>query len=106
MEILERIKELCAERGWTLYELSKRANISEATVYTWNSRKKCPSIPALQKICAAFGINLFQFFEGLCPDELTEEQKEILIKWSKLTEAEKRSLTEVLDTFIALNTRR
>ena len=48
MTIIERIEQLNAERGWSLYELSKRAGIAEATVYTWKRKNKCPSMAALE----------------------------------------------------------
>ena len=49
MTIIERIEQLNAERGWSLYELSKRADIAEATVYTWKRKNKSPSMSVLRR---------------------------------------------------------
>ena len=45
-----------------------------------------PTIPSLEKICAAFGITLSQLFaEGDEPVSLTESQRKLLERWSKLS---------------------
>ncbi len=89
MTIIEKIEQLNAERGWSLYELSKRTDIAEATIYTWKRKNKTPSIPVLEKICSTYGITLFQFFQDIGDNQLTLEQKEVLSMWSTLEPEEK-----------------
>lgn len=101
MTIMERIEQLNAERGWSLYELSKRTDISEATVYTWKRKGKSPSIYVLEKICDSYGITLFQFFMGIYEPGLTDEQNKLITKWSSLSEKEKKIINELIDHLIS-----
>ncbi len=99
MTVMERIEELNRERGWSLYELSKRTKIAEATVYTWKRQNKTPSIPVLEKICKSYGITTYQFFAGMHSPELTDEQNALLAKWSLLSEEEKAAINTLFDLF-------
>lgn len=100
MTVMQRIEELNAERGWSLYELSKQTKISESTIYTWNRNGKTPSIPVLEKICVAYGITLFQFFQSLENTTLTDEQNNLITKWSILDKEEKNAIYGLLELFI------
>lgn len=99
MTIIERIEQLNAERGWSIYELSKRTDISEATVYVWKRKGRNPSIATLEKICESYGITLFQFFEGIYAPQLTQEQNELIANWSVLNEREKAAIKEIIEIF-------
>lgn len=100
MTIMERIEQLNAERGWSLYELSKRTDIAEATVYTWKRKHKNPSIPVLEHICESYGITLYQFFMGIYDSGLTDDQNELIVKWTKLEAEDKKIINELMDRFI------
>lgn len=99
MTIIERIEQLNFERGWSLYELSKRTEIAEATVYIWKRKGKNPSIATLEKICGSYGITMFQFFGGIYAPELTQEQNELIASWSVLSEQEKAVIKEIIEVF-------
>lgn len=101
MTIMERIEQLNAERGWSLYELSKRTDISEATVYTWKRKGKSPSIPVLEHICDSYGITLYQFFNGVYEPGLTEEQNGLITRWSNLNDAEKELINNLINFLIS-----
>ena len=64
MDVLERLRHLMDERGWTVYRVARESGLSEKTVYNIYSRNTMPSIPTLEAICNAFGITLAQFFCG------------------------------------------
>lgn len=102
MTIIEKIEQLNAERGWSLYELSKRTNIAEATIYTWKRKNKTPSIPVLEKICETYGITLFQFFQEIGDTNLTQEQKDVLRMWSTLNDEEKTITKNFMEYFIKI----
>ena len=57
--VMERILELCKERGWTKYRLSKETGIPSSTINNLIKRTNTPTIPTLIKICNAFG-----FYDG------------------------------------------
>ena len=57
-----------------------------------------PTIPSLEKICTAFGITLSQLFaEGDSPVSLTESQKKLLERWSRLSEEQQTAIFALLD---------
>lgn len=99
MTIIERIEQLNAERGWSQYELSKRADIAEATVYAWKRKNKSPSMSVLEKICASYGITLYQFFNGFLDPELTDEQNKLISQWSNLNDEEKKIVSQLVAYF-------
>lgn len=65
MTIMQRIAELNAERGWTLYELSNRANISVYTLYSCKNKNRKPSNETLKKVCDAYGITTYLFYHDI-----------------------------------------
>lgn len=88
--IVERIEQLCEKRHITRYRLAQLSGIPQSSISTLVNRKSVPTIPTLEKICEGFGITLAQFFAGedAFPD-LTEEQKELLSDWDKLSGQER-----------------
>lgn len=60
---IEHIKELCAERGWSYYQLAKSAGLPYSTLSTLLNNTNLPSLTTLEKICSGFGISLADFFD-------------------------------------------
>lgn len=91
LDPLERIRELCAERGWSWYQLSKASGISYSTLSTMINKKNMPTLPTLQKICQGFGISMTDFFE---PDRsvsgLTKEQALCLSLFTALPQEDRK----------------
>ena len=57
-----------------------------------------PTIPSLEKICTAFGITLSQLFaEEDTPVSLTDSQKQLLERWSRLSEDQKAIIFALID---------
>ena len=97
MDILERIKALRDERGWSNYRLAREADISENSLNNLFRRNNLPTIPTLESICKGLGITLSQFFAtGNEPVELNEAQREMLTTWDSLTAEQKETLLEFL----------
>lgn len=82
------------ERGWTEYELAEKSGLTQSTISSWYRKNMTPTIGSLEKICAAFGITLSQFFleESSKTINLTTQQLELITTISKLRD----------DQFIAL----
>ncbi len=98
--VRERIFRLMAERGWSRYELAKRAGLSETTIANLFHRCNAPSIFTLEAITKACGVTMAQFFtEGERPVVLSPEQRALLVKWSVLTQKQRALLLE----FISMN---
>ena len=99
MDILGKITRLRLERSWTEYQLAERSGLTQSTISTWYRKQLVPSISSLEHICDAFGISLAQFFSDgtAVSTELTESQRETLKRWSRLSKAQQKSLSEFLD---------
>ena len=83
MDTKNRIKELMDERGWTIYELSKRSGLAQTTISNMWKRNTEPTIPSLRALCNGFGITLSQFFaEDEEVLDLTKDQEELLKDWN------------------------
>ena len=81
MDVLERISTLRRERNWSEYELAQKAGMTQSTISSWYKKKLTPSIPSLEKICAAFGLSMSEFFfaeEKETVLSLTERQVRLL----------------------------
>ncbi len=88
---LERIQELCDERSWSYYQLSKVSGIAYSTLSTMINKHNMPSLPTLQRLCDGFGISVTDFFE---PDRssssLTADQAECLSLFTALSPEDKQ----------------
>lgn len=90
-DALKRIQELCDERNWSYYQLSKVSGIAYSTLSTMINKHNMPSLPTLQRLCDGFGISVTDFFE---PDRssssLTSDQTECLTLFTALSPEEKK----------------
>ena len=98
MDVQKRIKELMLERGWSDYRLAKESGLAHSTIANIFSRNNLPTLPTLEAVCKAFGITLAQFFtDGDSPSLFTEEQKQLLAKWSTLSDDQKKALLHLMN---------
>ena len=97
-DILSTINAYREERGWTEYQLAERAGLPQSTISSWYRKRLVPSLPSLEKVCAAFGITLSQLFaEGDDPVSLTPSQRQLLERWSRLREDQQAILFALID---------
>lgn len=90
---LTRIKELCAERDWTIYRLAKEADIPYSSLNNIFVRNTHPTVPTLEKICYGLKISLSEFFDNEIPTGFS-------LRYNILTSDE----TDLLETFRELST--
>lgn len=99
-DILNRINELRARKGWSQYELAKQAGLAPNTVYSWSRVGVIPSLSNIERICAAANITVEQFF---CDTgTVSEEEKHLLADWAVLSDIEKRAIYDAIAAFRAL----
>ena len=98
MDAKTRIKELMDERGWTIYELSKRSGLVQTTISNMWKRNTEPTIPSLRAICNGFGISLAQFFAESELVELTPEQNAFFLRWAALSADQKEMLMNLVSS--------
>lgn len=96
--VLERIRQLCEERGWTNYRLAVESGIPHSTLHNMMNRCTIPSFSSVMKICNAMGITMSEFFNGNEEaSNLTTDQKDILMVYTKLSPEKKRAAIEILN---------
>ena len=101
MDVSERLRELMAERGMNTYSLSKKSNIAWNTVKNYSTRNTKPTLATLSALCEGLGISLVQFFdtEGTTV-ELTAEQQHLVNRWNRLSDKQKRVVSDMMDLLI------
>ena len=80
--VINHIKEICKQRGWTYYRLAKEANIPHSSINTMLNHQHIPTLNNLIKICNGFNITLAQFFFTM--EQASTEQEELLKLWYTL----------------------
>ena len=97
-DILATITEYREERGWSEYQLAEHSGLPQSTISSWYRKNMIPTIPSLEKICAAFGITLSQLFaEGNAPVALTNSQRKLLDRWARLNEDQQAVVFALID---------
>ena len=59
---LDRIEELCNDRGWSHYRLAKEMDISPNSIGNLFRRTTVPSIPTLRHIYARYSVSPWESF--------------------------------------------
>ena len=97
-DVMGRVKELMAERGWSQNELARRAGIAQSTISSWFTSNFTPSVASIESLCPVFNITLSQFFVKDNDDifELTDNQKEAVKTIAKLSPEQLDKLTDFL----------
>ena len=86
-DILSVITAYREERGWTEFQRAERYGLPHSNLSSWYRQNMVPTIPSLEKICTAFGLTLSTLFAVAdAPVSLTEAQKELRERWSRLSE--------------------
>ena len=99
MDVLERLRKLLQERGWSEYRLAQVSGLNESTISNIYRRNTLPTIPTLEAIYKAFGITLSQFFAESDMVEITPDVKELLDAWVSLTSEQKRIVLQVAKSY-------
>lgn len=97
-DILTAITKYREARGWTEYQLAERSGLPQSTISSWYRKNMIPTVSSLEKICMAFGVTLSQLFAE--DDELvslTDSQKKLLERWSRLSEEQQSVVFALID---------
>lgn len=87
---LERIEELCQERGWSHYRLAIEMDTSPNNIGNLFRRTTVPSIPTIRRICDVMGITIAQFYSTDGTQmTLSRQQVQILSLYDKLDQIDK-----------------
>lgn len=98
MIIAERIKDLCAQKGTSLYALEKQLGLGNGTIGKWGKNGRVPNYAKLSAVCEALGVSVEDVMsdqqEKPVPsgDELDRELIEI---WNTADPDERNDLLEM-----------
>lgn len=96
MDIIEKLKGMMKERGWSEYRLAKESALPQSTIANIFHRNTLPSVPTLKIICDAFGITLSQFFSE---ENSSSAQLEFLNDWKNLTPDQQSLVRNIMKEF-------
>ena len=82
--IKTRIEQLCKQRHWSYYKLSKESGFQQSTLKSILKEKNMPSLYTLYKICEAFNISLSDFFNDKLFDSNTKSKQLFVQLWDEL----------------------
>lgn len=102
MEFKERLKELMDERGLNMYTLSQKSKVSWNTIKNFYARDTKPTITTLAMLCDGLDITLAQFFDAEGNTvHLTAQQQHLLERWNRISDEEKKIISDLLDVMVA-----
>lgn len=97
MDLIARIEELLAQRGWSKYQLAKEANLSQSTISSMINRGNNPAISTIESCCKAFGITLAEFFDADLQDkEFSLEERRLIHDWRNLSPEMKNAVQQMI----------
>ncbi len=101
-KVKAKIKELIISRQLSIYELAQKADLTEACIRNWyTARNYTPSLEAIEKICKALEISVFELFcdgEDMIP--VNSEIMLLLEKMQKLNAKQKNAVMIHIDSYI------
>lgn len=101
MDVIKKIDQLKTERGWNDYTLASKSGLSSSTIANMHRRETVPSVATLEMICNGFGLTLSQFFnEDNRSMPVSDEQADVLKKWTRLTDSQKHIVNNIMDEFL------
>ena len=97
MDLIARIQELLAQRGWSQYQLAKEANLSQSTISSMINRGNNPAVSTIESCCKAFGITLAEFFDADLQDkEFSLEERRLIHDWRNLSPEMKNAVQQMI----------
>ncbi len=97
MDLIARIEELLAQRGWSKYQLAKEANLSQSTISSMINRGNNPAVSTIESCCKAFGITMAEFFDvDLQDKEFSLEERRLIHDWRNLSPEMKNAVQQMI----------
>lgn len=93
LDVLNRIKDIMDQMGWTEYKLAKESNLSQSTISNMFARNTLPTIPTLEAICKAFRISLSEFFL----DDTDSTKSTVMSKYTRLNNEQQELVVKLMD---------
>lgn len=86
LNIMAKIKSICAEKGWSVYKLAKESGIPYSSLNNMFNRNTQPTFSTLYKLCYGLNISLSDFFSDVDTHviSLNPETRDMLERYKKL----------------------
>lgn len=85
MSLYERINYICKQNNITGKELGEILGLKKSPLTDWKNNKSKPTIDQIKTICEKFAISSDYLLFGKNGNELSENEKEMLCYYRKLT---------------------
>lgn len=98
-----RIKDYMAQKEISIYELAKKADLTEACIRNWYTKRSyTPSLEAIIKVSKALDVPVADLFREDDNEQIyvTKEERELLMDWSILNDKQKCAVRSVIDSFM------
>ena len=94
VDIKEKITKLKNAKGWSDYELAKRANVNRTTLHNLFNEKTSPRVDTLISICEAFGVTISEFFNE---NTTNSEMDFLIISYKSLDDNKKEIIKKIFE---------
>lgn len=98
--VIERIQNLMNFKHWSIYKLAKESELPYSSLNNIFTRRTCPSVATLEKICKGFNISLSEFFNyetnPLRVTTISEEHQKLINEYETLSANDKQLLQAYL----------
>ena len=98
-----RIKDYMSQKEISIYELAKKADLTEACIRNWYTKRSyTPSLEAIIKVSKALDVPVADLFREDDNEQIyvTKEERELLMDWAILNEKQKCAVRSVIDSFM------
>lgn len=87
MNYCDKLFNIIDEKNLKQADLAKKLNVQKSVVSAWKKRKTNPPLEYLVQICEFLGVKVTEFLE-INEDNLTNNEREMLNNFNKLSERE------------------
>ena len=103
-KIYGKIDKMRLDKGWSLYRLAELAGISVNSLYSWRDRNSSPTLYLIENIANAFSVSpVTLLLEAEDAKAVDEEHGRLIEYWNLLNAEQKKSLMNMLKSFIREN---
>lgn len=102
--IADRIKEICAQKGTSMYKLEKQLNLGNGTIGKWGKNGRQPTYDKAVAVANALGVPVSYLLEGKeqkeNPAPKGDGMKEIEAIFDQLTPSRQAKLLELARLYL------
>jgi len=95
MNLVEKVKKLCEERGISVPKLEKELGFGNGAIYNWD--KSSPSIDKVAKVAQFFGVTT-DYLLGVSDEEVNPDIRVLFRAGKNLSDEDARKLRQIAQT--------